>query len=146
MQQRKDMADSIPAGGPSSGIMSSFRVANGSASATPKTSRMGGTAAPSLSTPNTNPPLSSRRAPPLDISTVERRGQGPPNNPQPKSNRMFGLKEAPTFWPTAEEFRDPLSYIQKIREEGEKYGIAKIVPPDSWNPPFAIDTEVSYAF
>jgi hypothetical protein len=56
---------------------------------------------------------------------------------------MFGLKEAPTYRPTAEEFKDPVQYIAKIREEAAKFGIAKIVPPDSWNPPFAVDTEVS---
>lgn len=59
---------------------------------------------------------------------------------------MFGLQEAPTYRPSAEEFKDPLQYIQKIREEAQHYGIAKIVPPDSWNPDFAIDTEVSVAF
>lgn len=57
---------------------------------------------------------------------------------------MFGLQEAPAFRPTAEQFKDPIQYIQSIREEAQKFGIAKIIPPDNWNPPFAIDTEVSW--
>jgi histone demethylase JARID1 len=55
---------------------------------------------------------------------------------------MFGLQEAPTYRPTADEFKDPLQYIAKIGPEASKFGIAKIIPPDSWNPDFAIDTEV----
>jgi histone demethylase JARID1 len=146
------MNDFIPPGGPSTGAsMSTFRVANGPPTAhpTPKT-RMGGVSGPTLNgalaplpTGTNGIPLSARKAQALDLATVERRGQGPPNNPPPKPNRMFGLQEAPTFRPTAEEFKDPLQYIQKIREVAQQYGIAKIVPPDSWNPSFAIDTEVS---
>mmetsp|Transcript_5989 Transcript_5989/g.13124 ORF Transcript_5989/g.13124 Transcript_5989/m.13124 type:complete len:103 (-) Transcript_5989:2337-2645(-) len=43
----------------------------------------------------------------------------------------------PVFYPTVEEFEgNPLHYIDKIRPIAEKYGIAKIVPPSGWNPPF----------
>ncbi|KAJ1932467.1 hypothetical protein FBU59_006363 [Linderina macrospora] len=57
---------------------------------------------------------------------------------------MFGLREAPTFYPTEQEFEDPLGFIQKIQPEAEHFGICKIVPPAGWSPPFALDTKVQY--
>jgi histone demethylase JARID1 len=38
-------------------------------------------------------------------------------------------EEAPVFIPTAEEFKNPLIYIAKIRSVAEKFGICKIKPP-----------------
>lgn len=49
--------------------------------------------------------------------------------------------EAPVFEPTPEEFLDPLAYINKIRPVAEKCGICKIKPPESWQPPFAVDVD-----
>lgn len=93
---------------------------------------------------NANAPLSARRAVPLDLATVERRGQpNAPREPQ-KRVRPHGLQEAPTYCPTEEEWKEPMEYMKKIAPEGSKYGICKIIPPESWNPPFAIDTEVGH--
>ncbi|KAG1445710.1 hypothetical protein G6F56_009820 [Rhizopus delemar] len=62
-----------------------------------------------------------------------------------QNTRAFGLEEVPTFHPTAEEFQDPLSYIEKISSEGSKYGMVKISPPSDYKPEFALDTELKQA-
>ena len=90
-------------------------------------------------------PISARRAPPLDVSSVERKGHHLAVRESNKRLRPHGLQDAPTFRPTEEEFRDPMEYMRKIAPEGRKYGICKIIPPEGWNPEFAIDTEVSGA-
>ena len=64
---------------------------------------------------------------------------GRESNDQP--SRPHDLMNAPTFRPTEDEFKDPYQYIQKIALKGKKYGIVKIIPPEGWNPDFAIDTE-----
>ena len=46
--------------------------------------------------------------------------------------------EAPVFYPTTEEFADPIQYLNSIREEAQAAGIIKIVPPKEWRCPFPI--------
>ncbi|KAI8637375.1 hypothetical protein BD408DRAFT_58520 [Parasitella parasitica] len=75
---------------------------------------------------------------PFDLSSVKIKSEEPVSG---KSKRLFGIEEAPTFYPTKDEFKDPLSYIEKISPEGEKYGIIKIVPPKDYNPDFSLKTE-----
>jgi len=49
---------------------------------------------------------------------------------------------APVYRPTVEEFTlGPLNYISKIRNEAEKYGICRIIPPSTFQPPFAVDVD-----
>lgn len=94
------------------------------------------------------PSVTSRQrplAPPLDFETVEGIADTS-QKPSPKTHRVFGLQEAKSYYPTLEEFRDPFAYIKSIADEGRQYGIIKIVPPDSWKPSFALDTEVSSFF
>lgn len=58
--------------------------------------------------------------------------------------RPFGLEDCPVFYPTLEEFKDPMAYVRSISEAAQNYGICKIVPPAEWKMPFVTDTEVRY--
>lgn len=55
------------------------------------------------------------------------------------------IPAAPVYYPTHDEFKDPLDFIYKIRPEAEPYGICRIVPPKGWKPPFALDLD-SFTF
>jgi hypothetical protein len=39
-----------------------------------------------------------------------------------------------------------MSYIRTIAPQAQEFGIAKIVPPETWCMPFVTDTEVSEIF
>ncbi|GAA5911001.1 uncharacterized protein JCM6883_000674 [Sporobolomyces salmoneus] len=83
------------------------------------------------------------RATPLDFSTIRTetpRTPNPPPRPRGKP-RKWGLEEAPVYHPSVADFADPMEYIEKIAPEAKQYGICKIVPPEGWRPPFAIDSE-----
>lgn len=143
--------------GPASAVAATpTGILNGSASASARSSpaigNLSGQAsskAKAKATPNgfnpasANVPLSSLSSASLDLTSVERRGHPTENreNTQPKA-RPNGIVDAPSYHPTEEEWRDPLTYIKSISAEAQEYGICKIVPPSSWNPGFAIDTEV----
>ncbi|XP_042470245.1 lysine-specific demethylase JMJ706-like [Zingiber officinale] len=43
--------------------------------------------------------------------------------------RINDIPECPVFYPTMEEFENPIDYIQKIAPEASKFGICKIVSP-----------------
>lgn len=146
------MPPSTPAAGPGVGGTPS---ANGSARASPA---LAGAATNHASKTKNAPPhpngntthpqtsLSSMVSPPLDLSSVERRGQPTAvKEPIKKTGRIYDLAEAPVYQPTEEEWKDPIEYMRKIEKEARNFGICKVIPPDSWNPDFAIDTEVSPA-
>ena len=48
------------------------------------------------------------------------------------------LPEAPVFYPTMQEFADPMKYLASIKIEAEAAGVIKIVPPKEWRCPFPI--------
>ncbi|KAG6724331.1 hypothetical protein I3842_03G255000 [Carya illinoinensis] len=57
---------------------------------------------------------------------------------RPEEARRSVSEEAPIFYPTEEEFEDTVKYIASIRPRAEAYGICRIVPPSSWQPPCLI--------
>lgn len=68
-----------------------------------------------------------------------------PRRVQRTQPRVFELEEAPTFYPTWDEFQDPLKYIAwTARPDGGNaaaYGLAKIVPPSDWHMDFVADEQ-----
>ena len=65
-----------------------------------------------------------------------------PESPRPDSADRFKVPETeekgvkvedvPAFFPTDEEFQDPLKYVSQIQRQAERYGMARIVPPRSF--------------
>ncbi|KAL7693703.1 putative JmjC domain, JmjN domain, Zinc finger, C5HC2-type [Plasmopara halstedii] len=58
-----------------------------------------------------------------------------------KMVQMMPLPQAAVFYPTMEQFTDPIKYIASIERDASRTGICKIIPPLGWNPPFAINFE-----
>ena len=97
-------------------------------------------AGPSGPTPSRNP-LHRPRVynPPFSLDTV--RTEAPRHPPSRTGTRLFGLEECPIFYPTPDEFRDPMAYIDSIGPTARPYGICKIVPPEGWRMPFSLETD-----
>jgi len=56
------------------------------------------------------------------------------------------VPQCPTYYPTALEFAEPLEYIASIREEAEKFGICRIVPPPQWQPKCQVSESSAFLF
>ncbi|CAG0897430.1 unnamed protein product [Cyprideis torosa] len=59
--------------------------------------------------------------------------------PETKPFHFKPPPDCPVYRPSPEEFKDPLGYISKIRPVAEAAGLCKIIPPEGWAPPFAVD-------
>lgn len=58
-----------------------------------------------------------------------REGEAVPSDVTRRMEEFISPPEAPVFQPTPEEFKDPISYISKIRPVVANTGICKIRPP-----------------
>ncbi|WFD42455.1 hypothetical protein MPSI1_001100 [Malassezia psittaci] len=68
-----------------------------------------------------------------------------PRHVKRSTPRVFELEEAPTFYPTWEQFQDPMAYIEWIASpkggNGVDYGIVKVVPPEGWRMDFVLNEQ-----
>ena len=53
------------------------------------------------------------------------------------------MEEIPSVCPTEQEFQNPIEFLSqpKVQRLGYKYGMIKLKPPASWNPPLSINKE-----
>ena len=89
-----------------------------------------------------SPPKNPLHRPPVvnpafDINS--NRQSAPRSVPSKSGTRLFGLEDCPAFYPTLEQFQDPMAYIDSIGPKAKPYGICKIIPPEGWHMPFALD-------
>ena len=79
---------------------------------------------------------------PLDFSNI--RTGAPAQLPPRNIARLFNLEHCPIFYPTIDEFAQPMDYIERVSKESKdnNFGMCKIVPPEGWRPPFVLNTEV----
>jgi len=61
------------------------------------------------------------------------------NSKKENVNVETPVEEAPVFFPTEDEFADPIKYIASIKPRAVQYGICRIVPPKNWNNPTQVD-------
>lgn len=53
---------------------------------------------------------------------------------------LDSIEEMKTYYPTVEEFKSPIDYIEKLFKEGANlFGCIKIIPPKEFRPPLAFD-------
>jgi hypothetical protein len=80
-------------------------------------------------------------APPLDMDSLSTKA--PSDFPTRSGEaRPFGLQHCPVFRPTPDEFAKPMEYLEKVAQQATGFGIAKVIPPDGWKPPFSLNSEV----
>ena len=52
------------------------------------------------------------------------------------NENLSSIDQMPVYYPTEEEFKNPMDYIDKLYKSGDgsKYGCLKIIPPSSFKP------------
>ena len=70
------------------------------------------------------PAVSRQESGPVISTAVREPFPGPAESAQ--------IVDIPTYHPSAEQFQDPITYIDSIEADAESFGICCVVPPDGW--------------
>jgi protein Jumonji len=62
----------------------------------------------------------------------------------PRRDDPAQMVEAPIFRPTDKEFQDPIEYFERIAPVAARFGICKIIPPDSFKPECKVSDEMRF--
>ncbi|XP_050428448.1 uncharacterized protein LOC126838229 isoform X2 [Adelges cooleyi] len=54
------------------------------------------------------------------------------------------MVDAPTFYPTEEEFKDPLEYFETVKHVAQKFGVCRIVPPANFKPECKVSDDMRF--
>ncbi|KAL4090574.1 hypothetical protein QTP88_025380 [Uroleucon formosanum] len=54
------------------------------------------------------------------------------------------MLDAPTFYPSEEDFKDPLEYFEIVKPIAQKYGICRVVPPSSFKPECKVSDDMRF--
>ncbi|RVE47018.1 hypothetical protein evm_008300 [Chilo suppressalis] len=69
----------------------------------------------------------------------------PPDNVGfPRELDSARLVDAPVFYPTEAEFNDPIAYFEKISATAAKFGLCKVVAPNSFRPSCSVSDEIRF--
>lgn len=65
----------------------------------------------------------------------------PPEDTKEAENPFEEIEEMKTYYPSEEQFKEPMRYIEYLttQEEAHRFGTIKIVPPGSFRPSLAFD-------
>jgi histone demethylase JARID1 len=74
-----------------------------------------------------------------DLQEISKLKQVDDNDRKGPPLDQFGV--APVFHPTETEWNNPFTYLHKIYDQAEKFGICKVVPPPGISFPFSIDPD-----
>lgn len=89
--------------------------------------------------------IKNRKEESVDVSNergINTSSQKNPAIPDLEHHRSDSKKnKIPELRPTLEEFEDIYSYIESIKDIGEKFGAVKVIPPKEFSPKFAINLE-----
>lgn len=66
------------------------------------------------------------------------------NQRSQQAPKLGVLTEAPIFRPTEAEFQDPIEYIERITPIASRFGICRIIPPESFKPECRVSDEMRF--